>query len=107
MAESQHEHRQKLETAVINSDARQSMAGMMIGGVVVLAALAVAGLFVWQGQPAYGIATVIAPIAALAGVFVYGTRSRRKERAARLEETLSPTPDAPEEPSEAPKLPGQ
>ena len=107
MAESQQAHRQKLETAVINSDARQSMAGIVVGGVVVLAALVVAGLFVVREQPAYGIAAVLAAIASLAGVFVYGTHSRNKERAARLEETLSPTPGAPEEPSEAPELPAR
>ena len=107
MAESQQAHRQKLETAVVNSDARQSMAGIVAGAVVVLAAFAVAGLFVWRGQPAYGIAAVLVPIVSLASVFVLGTHSRRNERAARLEETLSPTPDAPEEPSEAPQLPSR
>ncbi len=102
MAESQQAHRLKLETTVIDAGSRQSMAGMVVGGVVVLAALAVAGLFVWQGQPAYGIAAVFLAIASLAGVFVYGTHSRSKERAARLEETLSPMPDASEERPGAP-----
>ena len=83
------------------------MAGMVVGGVVVLAAFAVAGFFVWQGQPAYGIAAVLGTIVALASVFVYGTHSRNKERAARLEETLSQTPGAPDGSSGAPELPAR
>lgn len=67
-----------------------------------LAALVVAGLFVWLGQPAYGIATVFVAIASLAGAFVYGTHGQRKERATRLEETLSPMPDTFEERPGAP-----
>ena len=41
-------------------------------------------------------ATVYVEISGAAGVFVYGTRSRRREREQRLEESLAPTPAGPE-----------
>ena len=73
------------------------MWGLVAGTVVTLAALAVAGLLAVSGHSAFSALTALTPIAALAGVFVYGDRSRRQERERRLEETLAPTPADPEE----------
>ena len=101
-AERQSAHRQAAEMTVIKNDARQSLFGMAAGVVTVLAALAVAAIFVLQGQPWFGIVALLAPITTLAGVFVHGTEARRKERTARLEETLNPTVDVSEPPEEQP-----
>lgn len=104
-AERQTAHRQAAEMTVIRNDARQSMVGMAAGVVTVLAALAVAAVFVLQGQPWFGIVALLAPITTLAGVFVHGNNSRRKERTSRLEETLNPAVDADEPPRDQPSEP--
>ena len=101
-AERQTAHRQAAEMTVIRNDARQSVFGLAAGVVTVLAALAVAAIFVFQGQPWFGIVALLAPITTLGGVFVHGTYSRRKERAARLEEALNPAVDLSEPPEEKP-----
>ena len=105
MAESQQAHRQTLEVAAVNHNARRSMTGLFVGGLVALAALAVAGVFAVQGHPWFGIVAVLGPIASLTGAFVYGTHNRQKERASRLRDTLNPTLDDPEEPATPPSEP--
>ena len=72
LAERQAAHRQALEATVVAGDSRRHLIGLAAGTVVTVSALA--------------------PIATLAGVFVYGDRSRRRERERRLEETLAPIP---------------
>ena len=102
MAESQQGHREALEVVAINHNARRSVAALIVGGGVALAALAVAGILAFQGYPWFGIVAVLGTIVSLAGVFVYGTRSQRKERTARLEETLNPIVDVSEVPTNQP-----
>ncbi len=110
-AERQQAHRQALETSVVQHEARRSMAGLFVGGFVALAAIVVAGVLAAQGQQWFGIATALATIVSLAGVFVHGTQNRSRERAARLRDTLRPTidvaaePAEPEDPPAAPELP--
>ena len=104
-AERQQAHRQEAEMALIKNDARESLIGIAVGGGVALAALAVAGIFAFQGHPWFGIGAVLGTVASLAGVFVYGTHTRRKERTARLEGMLNPTLDDPEEPATPPAEP--
>lgn len=105
MAESQQAHRQALEAAAANHNAWRSMAGLFVGGIVALAALALAGVLAALGQPVWSAATAMAAVASLAGVFVYGNYIRRKERTARLEGMLNPTLDDPEEPATPPSEP--
>ena len=105
MTENQQAHRRALETRVVESGARESIAGIAVGGIVSVAALVVAAIFVTQGQPWFGIAAVLGTIGSLAGVFVYGGRSQREERTTRLQETLNPTVDVTEPPKEQPSDP--
>lgn len=96
MAERQAAHRQALEAAVVEGDSRRHLIGLAAGVVVTMSALALAGVLAYLGHSGFSALTALAPIAALAGVFVYGDRSRRRERELRLEETLAPTPAEPE-----------
>ena len=108
MAESQQAHRQATETTVVNYEVRRGMAGLAAGVVVTLAAFALAGALAALGQTTFGFATAMFAIATLAGVFVVGHVSRRKERETRLQETLNPTVQVAEPPTEqraGPQLP--
>ena len=105
MSESQQAHRQATETVVVNYEVRRGMAGLAAGVGVTLAAFALAGALAALGQTTFGFATAMVAIASLAGVFVAGHFSRRKERAARLEEMLNPAVGVNEQPIEQPSGP--
>ena len=77
-------------------DARQSMGGLIAGFVVALAVLALAGVFAWLEMPVPAVVTALVDLAALVGVFVYGTRSRRDEREKQSAVSQPPSADAPE-----------
>lgn len=80
MAESQLAHRQALESKVVSGDALRSWVGLIAGVTVALAILAVSGVLIWNGHDWAGTALGTVDIAAIVGVFVYGTESRKNER---------------------------
>ena len=87
MAEKQSAHRIQMERAVIDGDSRRADRGLIVGGI--LAALIVTGglIVMITKDPWAGASIIGTSVAALAGVFVYGTNTRRAERhrkAARL-----------------------
>ena len=96
MAEGQQAHRLRLEEKMIAVDARQSMGGLIAGFLVALAVLALAGVFAWIGLPVAAVITALAHLAALVGVFVCGTRSRRAEREKQSAAIQPPSADTPE-----------
>jgi len=73
-------HRQQLETIVVTHELRRSTWGILGGIVVTLGIEAIAGLMVLNGYAIQGAAMGGFWLVGLAGVFVYGTRSRRQER---------------------------
>lgn len=77
----QARHRMYLERKVVDSDVSQTRLGSVLGFVIVIAAVTAGTWLVSQGHSTEGVAAIIAAIASLAGVFVYGTRSRQQERA--------------------------
>ena len=79
MAERQQQHRLNIEAHVIKVEGRRTYMGLLGGVIVTLASLAVAGVLVAAGHGGLGTLAALSPIAALAGVFVYGTRSRRHD----------------------------
>ena len=80
LAEDQSRHRMELEKKIVDSDIRRSWAGLAGGLVVCLAVVAVGALAVTQSQAVAGSTMIVGAITALAGCFVYGTRSQRIER---------------------------
>lgn len=79
LAESQHHHRQTLESNVIKSNIGAQRLGVILGFVVAMTAV-VGGIYlVAIGRSAGGLAAIIAPLAALVGVFVYGKRRQRDD----------------------------
>ncbi|MCX6790963.1 MAG: DUF2335 domain-containing protein [Candidatus Gribaldobacteria bacterium] len=82
MAEQQAEHRRSLEQQVIKSDIKNSKLGILCGFLIGMSGI-VGGVVVatFGQQPLFGGILSFASLAVLAGVFVHGTESRRKERA--------------------------
>lgn len=79
MAEQQSEHRRHLERTVIVSDIAAARRGAIFA--FALAAAVIVGGFALMafGKDGYGIAAIIAALATLAGVFVYGRRRKSKD----------------------------
>ena len=94
MAEAQAEHRIEQEqhssqqedvrvqterTAVIG-DSRRAYIGLIFGFILSLLIISLGAYSIIWGNPWVGVAAIGINIAGLAGVFVYGTNSRRRER---------------------------
>ncbi|MFC1596315.1 DUF2335 domain-containing protein [Planctomycetota bacterium] len=78
-AGSQTEHRISIERMVIESDIGRSRAGILYGFLLSLMAIGGGCVLVGLGHDTAGATIATAAVASLAGVFVYGTRSRRQE----------------------------
>lgn len=78
--ERQSKHRQELERDVVASEIKRSAQGLWAGFVIAIAGL---GVSLWLGLSGHDIlagVSFIADIGTLAGVFVYGSQSRKDER---------------------------
>ncbi len=80
MAESQSEHRQCIEKVVIRSGSRNSLLGIVSALLISLGFLAVAWFAIRNGHAGAGTFLGTINIVGLAGIFVYGTASNRRER---------------------------
>ncbi len=80
MVEKQEDHRHRLEARVVGAEVSRSLQGLVAGVIVVLGFEVLAAMIITQGHSYQGAILGGVPLVALAGVFVYGTRSRRQER---------------------------
>lgn len=80
MAEQQATHRMGLEKRVVDHEVDQAKGGLAAGLLVTMGMEVISGILVFKGYPAQAIALGGASLVALAGVFIYGTRSRKTER---------------------------
>jgi hypothetical protein len=80
MTETQSAHRQQLETRALSGELLRSTWGMIAGTVVTLGIEVISALLILKGYALAGAGMGGFWLVALAGVFVYGTRSRREER---------------------------
>jgi len=80
MVERQSKHRQELERKVACGDSQRAWSGVIIGGILAAGCIGGGIWLVCIGQTTAGSAIATTSVAGLAGVFVYGTRSRRLER---------------------------
>lgn len=85
MAEDQNRHRIRLESVVVQGDTKRSYTGLWLGFVISLAVLLLALYAIREGYPTLAGVIVAIDLVALASVFVYGSISRRNERADRRE----------------------
>lgn len=80
MAEKQMTHRHEMENKVISSDIIRSYAGLGAGLIVTLACVILGAIAILYGHDAAGTTLATGSVVALAGVFVYGTAMKKKER---------------------------
>lgn len=79
MTEQQSKHRQELEKTVVESNAFVQKLGPFLGFIVAMTVVAGGFVLIERGRDAYGIAAIVAALASLVGVFIYGKSKQRKE----------------------------
>lgn len=90
MAEIQSEHRQTIEKIAIADAGKQRTLGTVCATAIGLAAIAGGTACIIAGYSAEGIVSILGTIVALAGAFIYGTNSNRKERMQKWKEVQPP-----------------
>lgn len=80
MAEEQAAHRKNIETIAVKSRARDSLIGIISGLVIAIFTLCAGTFIIYLGKVWSGTILGSAGLVGLVSVFVYGTRSNRKER---------------------------
>jgi len=85
MAEEQQAHRHKMEHKAIDSEIRNSRLGIFSGFVICMTTIICGAIVAYAGKEWPGYAIIVTGLVSLAGVFVYGTATRRKERHQRVQ----------------------
>ena len=78
--EKQSDHRMHVEKTVVEGDSRRSDRGLIFAFILSLLIISLGVYAVIWGNPWVGIAAIGINIAGIAGVFVYGTNVRERER---------------------------
>lgn len=81
MAESQHDHRQELEKTAVKANVAAQKTGLWLGFIVAMTAICGGIWLASHGKSGAGVTSIIAALAALVGVFVYGKMQQSKELA--------------------------
>ncbi len=81
MAEKQADHRQSLEKMVIESNTKDSARGVLFAFILGLVTIVGGVVLAFSGHEWPGALLGSAGLIGLTGVFIYGTRSSKKERA--------------------------
>jgi uncharacterized membrane protein len=79
MAESQSQHRQKLEKDVVAAGIRAQKVGSILGFLICIAALASGTFLIYAGRSVEGLVPIIGALSGLVAVFIYGKRQQKKE----------------------------
>jgi uncharacterized membrane protein len=90
MAENQSQHRRELESTVIGSEIANSRLGLHYGLIIGLTAIIGGVICIMAGHETGGSIIGGAGLSGLVGVFVYGSRQRRKEREKRFDLVKKP-----------------
>ncbi|MBI3970715.1 MAG: DUF2335 domain-containing protein [Chloroflexi bacterium] len=80
MAERNQAHRHRLESRVVDSEIRTSYLGLGAALIVSLAGIGAGVYAISLGRVIEGAGIIGGTLASMVGTFVYGSRSRRKER---------------------------
>ena len=79
MAEGQSKHRQDLEKSRMLADIGNEKRGQWFAFALALLIFVGSFLLVWQGKSVAGLTLLIAEIATLVGLFIYGKESKHRE----------------------------
>jgi uncharacterized membrane protein len=79
-AHAQTQHRIQLEQIAVKGDDFRATVGLFVGAIIGIGGLVLAGYFAYKGESLTGLGAVILDIGTLAGVYLYGSHSRRQER---------------------------
>jgi uncharacterized membrane protein len=85
MAQAQSKHRMELESTVVRGDNKRAELGLIFGFLISCLALGGGIYLIDRGHDAAGATLSTGSIAALVGVFVYGSNNRREERKEKIE----------------------
>lgn len=88
LLEHQVHHRSDLERRVIFGDVARSYVGLGLGFVICLAGVYYSYRLGLHGHDVLAATTFVTEIAAMTGIFVYGSSSRRAERSHRIQSLL-------------------
>jgi uncharacterized membrane protein len=79
MAESQHTHRQGLESHVVHSNVAAQRLGTILGFIVAMTVVVGGMYLVHEGKNAAGLASILTALASLVGVFLYSKYEQQKD----------------------------
>lgn len=79
LAEKQSEHRRHIEAMFGETEVRNSRLGILCGLLVGLSGIAAATIIAVYGNPRAGVGMGLLTLGSLVSIFVYGSRSRRKQ----------------------------
>jgi len=85
MAESQHNHRQGLESHVVRSNVSAQTLGTILGFIVAMTVVIGGMYLVHEGKSGEGLAAILTALASLGGVFLYSKREQQKDLAKKTE----------------------
>ncbi|MGH9422273.1 MAG: DUF2335 domain-containing protein [Thermoanaerobaculia bacterium] len=88
MAESQSAHRRSLESARVHADIDNEKRGQVLAFIIALVVFLGSLAIVWQGKSVAGITVMLAELATLAGLFIYGKESKTRQLERRRQELL-------------------
>ena len=87
MAELQSAHRREIEKLAIAGNLRAQLLGQVFAFVVVLAGMGLGGLLILSDHRAEGLASILLPLATVAGVFLVTRRAQERERIEKWRDT--------------------
>ncbi|MBI5711777.1 MAG: DUF2335 domain-containing protein [Candidatus Eisenbacteria bacterium] len=90
LAERQAEHRRNLESTVVTGNLRAQARGQLMGAMIVMVAMVIGGFLIHEGRPTEGFVSMFVPLAAVAGLFIWGRRRQEEERNQKLRDVAQP-----------------
>lgn len=88
MAEKISDHIMAIESGVINSNIKLSFLGWVSATIIVMMFVTLGGALVYLNRNIEGFVSMITPVAAVAGIFIYGKKEQKKELAKKRKETF-------------------
>ena len=80
MAENQGQHREQLESRVVNGNVANQTRGSYFAFILALVSIVGGFFLILKGKDASGLAAIITSLVALASVFFYAKYEQKKER---------------------------